>query len=326
MKLRSFRPCLPWAALLLLIMAIFAAVFALYQLPMEPLLYAGALSVMAGLIFLCLRLYALRRQHLLRRQVLGDPALLLEQLPPAEGLLQQDDRAIMEALLHQLRSTRTALDQSLQDNRDYFSAWVHQTKTPLSALRLQLQSEERDEQLLLHTLFQMEQYVDMALSYTRLCHPTKDLVLKEIPLDPIIRSVIRSFAPILIRKRITLHYAGCDALALSDERWLRFMLEQVMSNAAKYTDKGSITITVDVGPCIRITDTGMGIAPEDVPRVFEKGYTGYNGRSDQKATGLGLYLCRLTADMLGHRLSLHSRPGQGTDVCISLCRPALETE
>ncbi len=179
---------------------------------------------------------------------------------------------------------------------------------------------------MLAELFSMEQYVDMALCYTRLNTPTRDLVFRQVSLDTVIRSVIRSFAPMMIHKRIALRYDGCEETVLSDERWLRFMIEQVMSNAVKYTAAGSITLTVAEGPVLTIMDTGIGIAPEDVPRVFEKGYTGYNGRGDQKSTGLGLFLCRQTADMLGHSVSLTSTVGEGTSVSFDLHRASFQVE
>ncbi len=314
---------------LMLLMAAFAAVFAiilkLYRLPAEPVWYASALCALIGLIALAVHFTLWRRRHRERQHTLKDPALLLEELPPPAGLMEQDDRAIMEHLLHGLRDAQTELNRSRQDSQDYFTAWVHQIKTPLSVLRLGLQGEDAHRPLL-NELFTLEQYVDMALCYAQLNNPTKDLVLHQLPLDDAIRSVIREFAPLMIRKRIALRYEGCTVTVLSDERWLRFMLEQVMSNAVKYTSAGHITLTVTEGPLLTIADTGIGIAPEDVPRVFEKGYTGYNGRGNEKSTGLGLYLCRQTADMLGHRVSLTSEMGKGTTVCIDLHREAVQLE
>ncbi len=315
------------AAILALFVLIFAAVFALYGVPAEPVWYAAGLCDLIGIAAIGVHFAHYRKQHLLRQQALKDPVLLLESLPLPENLIGQDDRAIMEALLARLQDARNQLNQSRQDSQDYFSAWVHQIKTPLSVLRLKLQAEDSEEnRTMLGELFSIEQYVDMALCYARLNNPTKDMVLRQIDLDGVIRSVIREYALMMIRKRIVLRYEGCGEMVLSDERWLRFMLEQAMSNAVKYTAKGSITIRVEAGPRVVICDTGIGIAPEDIPRVFEKGYTGYNGRGDQKSTGLGLYLCRRTADMLGHRVSISSEVGEGTAVAFDLHRQMLETE
>ena len=113
---------------------------------------------------------------------------------------------------------------------------------------------------------------------------------------------------------------------LTDEKWLLFIIEQLLSNAVKYTRKGSVTIDVTADKIMRISDTGIGIAPEDIPRIFEKGFTGYNGRVDKKSTGLGLYLCSRTAEKLSHKISVESVPGRGTTVSLDLHRDRLEVE
>ncbi len=317
----------PVIALLILFALVFAGIFVLYRLPPEPVWYAAGLCGLLGSVATAIHFASWCKMHRERQRTLQSPALLLDRLPQPKTLREQDDRAIMEALLSQLRAVQTKLHQSQQDSQDYFSAWVHQIKTPLSALRLELQAEDSPEhRAMLAELFSMEQYVDMALCYTRLSTPTRDLVFKPVALDAAIRSVIHSFAPMMIHKRIALRYGGCEEIVLTDERWLRFMIEQVMSNAVKYTVAGSITLTVTEGPVLTIADTGIGIAPEDVPRVFEKGYTGYNGRGDQKSTGLGLFLCRQTADMLGHSVSLTSTVAEGTTVRFDLHREPLQVE
>ena len=194
-------------------------------------------------------------------------------------------------------------------------------------MRLQLQSEDTPEnRAMLAELFQMEQYVTMALSYARLGNPTKDLVLTRVPLDPVIRQAIRDFAPLLIRKKLRLQYEPTTESALTDSKWLLFILHQLLSNAVKYTERGRVSIRVTSAPAIIVADTGIGIAPEDVPRVFEKGYTGYNGRGGQKSTGLGLYLVHQTAEMLHCRVSLSSRIGEGTSVTIDLHQEELGKE
>ena len=113
---------------------------------------------------------------------------------------------------------------------------------------------------------------------------------------------------------------------LTDEKWLSFIIEQLLSNAVKYTSKGSVTISVDAEKRLTISDTGIGIAGEDLPRIFEKGYTGYNGRVERKSTGIGLYLCKMAADKLGHRLSAESEPGKGSRFTIDLESYPLRTE
>ena len=144
----------------------------------------------------------------------------------------------------------------------------------------------------------------MALSSIRLGEGAADLVIRECDLDEIIRKTVRKYAGQFIRRKIRLVYDGTDMKALTDEKWLSFILEQLLSNAVKYTPEGgTVTIAADRYRRISVTDT--------LPRIFEKGYTGYNGRMDKKSTGIGLYLCRQAADRLGHRLTAASEPGRG---------------
>jgi hypothetical protein len=151
-------------------------------------------------------------------------------------------------------------------------------------------------------------------------------VIQEYELDDIIRQAVRKFAPQFVHGRIRLVYEPVSVRVLTDEKWLLFLIEQLLSNAIKYTPKGTVTITVSPGKVLTVSDTGIGIAPEDLPRIFEKGFTGYNGRADKKATGLGLYLCKQTADKLGIRLWALSKPGEGSAFFLDLHRGRLVVE
>lgn len=162
-------------------------------------------------------------------------------------------------------------------------------------------------------LFKIEQYVEMVLQYLRLNSSINDFVLKEYDLDDIIRQAVRKYAPMFVRKKLTLHYDPVQTKVVTDEKWLVFVLEQVLGNAIKYTASGEISIYME-GGCLVIEDSGIGILPEDLPRIFEKGYTGYNGRSDKKASGIGLYLVRKILNKLGHKILAESEPEKGTKV------------
>ena len=218
---RYLREHLPLAGLLALFAGTFALVLSLYHLPTEPVAYASALCAVMGLIALIWGFVRYRRAHQARAHVLNAPHLLLDELPSPRTLSEADDQAIMQRLLHDVRAAQSDLAAYRQDSTDYFTAWVHQIKTPLSVMRLQLQSEDTPEnRAMLAELFQMEQYVTMALSYARLGNPTKDLVLTRVPLDPLIRQAIRDFAPLLIRKKLRLLNLGDEAMALLREHGL----------------------------------------------------------------------------------------------------------
>ena len=223
--------------------------------------------------------------------------------------------------------------------RDYYSMWVHQIKTPISAMKLLLEAEREELGQLMcdeeqqaafkelsdnldsfeDELFRIEEYVGMALQYQRVSSTENDFVLEKISLDGVIRDTIKKYAKIMIRRHIGINYSGTKKQVYTDEKWLAFILEQILSNAIKYTPQGFVTIETAEEKdrfFITIKDTGIGIKAEDLPRVFEKGYTGYNGHADKKATGIGLYLCRQMADKLGHTIRMESELGKGTKVWI----------
>ena len=151
-------------------------------------------------------------------------------------------------------------------------------------------------------------------------------MIREHDLDAIVRQAVRKFAREFIARKIQLVYEPVNTTVITDEKWLSFVIEQVLSNALKYTPSGSITISLEAPKTLCIRDTGMGIAPEDLPRIFEKGYTGYHGRADKKATGIGLYLCRRVCSNLGHTITAKSTVDLGTTIEIDLSRKKLEVE
>lgn len=190
--------------------------------------------------------------------------------------------------------------------------WAHQIKTPISAMRLLLQQDgEPDRGAMEAELFRIEQYVGMVLGYQKLEGDSSDFVLRKRQLDDIVRGCVRKYARLFIIKKLPLNFEDTKMTVLTDDKWLSFMIEQLLSNALKYTSKGGIRLYAE-GKALVVEDTGIGIAPEDLPRLGERGFTGYNGREDKKSTGLGLYLCRRICDKLGHKLVIESTPGVGT--------------
>ena len=208
-----------------------------------------------------------------------------------------------------------------------YTLWVHQIKTPIAALRLILQDEETNAAKEINVqLFKIEQYVELVLQYLRLESPSTDYHFQQLELVDIIRDSIKKYAPLFIRKRLTLHYEEARCQVLTDAKWLGFVLEQILSNALKYTKEGSISIYLENKKTLVVEDTGIGISPEDLPRIGEKNFTGYIGRQDRKSTGLGLSLCKKILSKLGHTISIESEPGKGTKVSIGLDTAALEAE
>ncbi len=302
--------------------AVFAVVFAMYGITLEAVWYPLLISVLFGAIMLAAGFARSGKRRCGMEQVLSSEALfpdVTDILPRAGSLAEEDYQALIGKMENAYRAKKGEWDAARRDMADYYATWVHQIKAPIAVMKVMLQQEDTPENRELSAeLFRVEQYVEMALCYVRLGEGASDLVIQEYDLDPVIRKAVRKYAGQFIRRKIRLVYEGTDVRVLTDEKWLSFIIEQLLSNAVKYTAEGSVTISVDKGKKLSVTDTGIGISPEDMPRIFEKGYTGYNGRLDKKSTGLGLYLCRKAADRLGHVLTAESEPGKGSRFTIDL--------
>lgn len=298
---------------------IFAFIFSLYELETEAVLYAAGLCTLLGVVVLSVHFFFYKKRHTDCTRMLADISLLIDELPVPKTLMEFDLQNMLYEMRKILEKNLTSWQAERSESMDYYTTWVHQIKTPISVMKMTLQGEDTDENRELSAeLFRIEQYVEMVLSYLRLGSESSDYVIKEYELDGIIKQAIHKYAPQFICRKIRLNYSPCHTLVLTDEKWLLFMIEQILSNSIKYTQKGAVTITVTEDKILKISDTGIGIAAEDLPRIFEKGFTGYNGRSDKKSTGLGLYLCKKAAEHLSHNISAESAPGMGTAISIDL--------
>lgn len=298
---------------------IFTVSFALYGLPLGAVLYPAALCAAAGGIILLLSLRKSRAvcQELSLMQ--HHPADLPDELPAAQSPQEQAYQALLLALHADRQKLKSNMNARYHDMTEYYTVWAHQIKTPIAAIRLALQNEDTPlSRRLTGEVGRVEQYVQMALTYLRLGSDSSDYVIRSCALDDIVRPAVRRFAGEFIQRKIQLNYQMLNYTVITDEKWLGFVVEQVLSNALKYTPQGSVSIYMEPEGVLCIRDTGIGIAPEDLPRVFEKGYTGYNGRSHRKASGLGLYLCREILTRLGHSVSAESQVDHGTTIRIDL--------
>lgn len=227
----------------------------------------------------------------------------------------------IERLERDARLARDRLTGELNDMTDYYSVWAHQIKTPLAAMSLTVQNIEDDtlRQTLQAELVRTEEYVEMVMGYLRLTGDGSDFVFGKYDVGTIIRQEIRRFRTLFMNKKIGIVYEGTGTSAVTDSRWLGFCLGQIISNAVKYSSGGTVTIIEEEGRII-IKDEGIGISPEDLPRIFEKGYTGYNGRSGKKSTGIGLYLVKKSMKAIGGDVEVTSEPGKGTTVFLFLTK------
>ena len=307
----------------------------LYDIPFEKTRYIAEFSG-AG-VFLCLLVdilkYAERWKELKRCIATSDT------YPGMFYTVPGDLEALYRSMIAKMRQEKEELifeDQKrYTEMMDYYGMWAHQIKTPIAAMRILVQSgmdrEENEENQKLFRqlqmeLFKTEQYVEMVLSYLKIGDIAKDMVLERCDLGKVVRQAVKKYSRLFILQKLSLEMGEIAEIVLTDEKWLSFVVEQILSNALKYTKSGSVSIYLEQEGVLVIKDTGIGISAEDLPRIMEKGYTGYNGRIDKHSTGIGLYLCKKVMDKLHHQLRIDSEDGKGTKVVLDLRRTQLDLE
>ena len=303
--------------LFVVFIAIFFFMFYLYNLPLEALIYTGSLCFLAGLIGNVMDFINYRKSYkklkFLEKNIINDR----EDLPKSLDIRIDYYHKIIEKLYEELEKLTQENRQKNTDMVDYYSMWVHQIKTPIAAMNFLLDNEEVDQKNLQQELFKIERYVEMVLTYIRLDSTSLDYVITKINLDEVVKDSVKKYATIFINKKIKLNYVSHETMVISDKKWLGFAFEQILGNSVKYSSTGGeITIETYENRLV-IEDKGIGIKEEDLPRIFEKGFTGFNGRYEKKSSGLGLYLCKKTLDKLGHHIEISSKVGEGTRVEIT---------
>lgn len=307
--------------------AIFLLSFYLYHLPLKAAIYPSCLALLILIAFVAVDYKRLcdRRAELAPIRDLDYD--LVEAMPRALDELERDYQNIIKSLKDEHVRLMDLQNASYNDMISYYTVWAHQIKTPIAAMRLRLQSEDTElTRSLKLDLDRIESYVEMVLTYLRLESRDSDYVIKKHKLDDIIRPSIRKYAGEFIDRKLSLSYEGICESVLTDDKWLAFIIEQLLSNALKYTKEGAIRIYFEEPSMLCIEDSGIGIAKEDLPRIFENGYTGFNGRSDRRASGIGLYLCKRIANNLGCEIKVESKLGSGSKFMIAFGDRNLEIE
>ena len=206
--------------------------------------------------------------------------------------------------------------------REYIETWVHEIKTPIASARLILENDEGYiNKSVLEEIEKVEGFIEQVLFYARSSTVERDYIIKKIPLKNSINSVIRKNANILIEKRVKIQLEDIEKKVYCDSKWIEFILQQIISNSVKYMDKDEKYIKIrclekDKNIILKILDNGIGISEKSIEKVFEKGYTGENGRKYNNSTGMGLYLCKKLCLKLGLGISIKSKLGVGTEVTI----------
>lgn len=306
--------------LFLLCCFVFLSVFYLYGLPVKAAFYPSLVCAFIIAVFLFFDFRKAKKKHALMQLLKKLPDDILTALEPYNTIDDENYRELIRLIREEENSIKSSWHSQIADMTEYYTLWVHQIKTPIAAIRLTLQSEDtKISRQLTDELFRIEQYVEMVLCYLRLDSPSTDYVFKAYELDGIIKQALHRYAGQFIRKNLKLVYTPLEITVTTDEKWLLFVIEQLLSNAVKYTpDGGTIEIGLNSPATLFIRDTGIGIAPGDLPLIFSKGYTGYNGRADKRASGIGLYLCSRICKNLGHGISAESEVGKGSTFYLDL--------
>ncbi len=302
---------------------IFLVIFWLYRLPLDAVGYAFLICTFIGSIGALIDFWHFYKQHRTLVDLQKRVMLSIDELPEATNQSEEDYQKLIKVIHQDKIDLITQKDHDYEEMMEYYTLWAHQIKTPIAAMRLLLSDKEESE--CEEELFKIEQYVEMVLTYLKVDHQGNDFQFEFVDIDSCIKQCIRKYAKLFIRKKLQLNYEARSLQVLTDEKWLCFVIEQLLSNAIKYTPSGYVNIEVKDEMLI-IEDSGIGIQKEDLPRVFEKGFTGYNGRKDKKSSGIGLYLVKQVCNRLGHKISIESELGKYTCVMIDLRHIDLEVE
>lgn len=306
-------------ALLLLYVLSMCTVLLLGYLAQQDTVYVRYACVIISFIFVCLLMgdgARYRRSRRRMEQLHLRTELLPRELPePLDGLAG-DYEAVIRALTQENERLKTESIRQQEEQKEYYTLWVHQIKTPISAMRLLLDKENGEEgKLLKQELFKVDQYADLALKFVKLGDIAGDLIIERCDLNDIARAAVKKYSLLFVYSRLTVSIDPLTRDIPCDRMWLEFILCQLLSNSVKYTHTGGVRIYMEQNALV-VEDTGIGIRKEDLPRIFEKGYTGYNGRMDTRASGIGLYLVKRAADALGIRVEVASELGKGTRVLL----------
>ena len=304
--------------LMIVVEGVFASSYFLFDMPavtvLYPLILSASALIVAGVIDFIITFNKHRK-------------LTQNEISASSDPIEKDYQEIIRKLKEEEAYSRQKTTSDYNNMVEYYTVWAHQIKTPIASMRLQIQSEDTESaRKLMGDLNRIESYVEMVLTFLRLDSDSTDYVIKEYDLDEIIRPAIRKFSREFILKKLKLEYEPVSFKTITDSKWLSFIIEQVISNAVKYTSEGSVRIYMSEPGILCIEDTGVGISEEDLPRIFENGYTGFNGREDKRASGIGLYLCKRISDNLGHKIYAKSKVGEGTKIFLDMRAKKLDVE
>ncbi|ERI89647.1 ATPase/histidine kinase/DNA gyrase B/HSP90 domain protein [Clostridiales bacterium oral taxon 876 str. F0540] len=251
---------------------------------------------------------------------------IINRIPEPRSYSQKLYHNLLEKIYEEQSLKLQKLYDNKKENEEFITSWVHQIKTPITVSRLLIENNlgKANSDVLLsleEELDKIDNYVEQALYNSKIDDFSKDYLISEVSVDRVVKDTVKKHAKNFINKKISVEIKDTELIVLTDKKWLSFILDQILSNSLKYTsNSGKISIYGIKQPKLQklvIEDTGIGITSEDVNRVFDKGFTGYNGRQNYKSTGMGLYLSKKLALKLGHDIIIESEQGKYTRVTIA---------
>ena len=225
-----------------------------------------------------------------------------------------DVRDDNERLFNENKNLKSEMLNKKDDLNAYFLMWLHQIKTPMTVSKLLLEKpDETTNTKLKMQLMYIEQYISMAMNYLKMIDHSTDMDITQVNLDDIIKNLLKKYSLLFIHNHISLEYQSNVTHVISDSQWLTILIEQILSNALKYTENGKISIQyLEDKHALEIRDTGIGIRSEDIPKIFDRGYSGFNGRMNEKSSGLGLYLAKKISERLNIQIEVESKLSKGS--------------
>lgn len=305
------------------VVLVFFVIFVNYGVELRAIIYPSVLTLIMALFLAAFGVIRDKKRHKIVEDIILKKADVDESVfPEPLNAVEDDYLKLIKLLKEEIVNRECEYEEKNRNLSDYYTMWVHQVKTPIASMKLKLsETDSESARLISSDLRRIEQYVDMVLTYVRLNSESTDYVFKKIKADDVIKPSVRKFSHDFISKKLSLSYEGSDIELLTDEKWLGFVIEQLLSNAVKYTKEGGITISVtedDRYAIISIKDTGIGIPAENLPRIFESGYTGLNGRTDSHSSGIGLYICKKICDNLGITVKVLSEVSKGSEFLLMI--------
>ncbi|PKE43518.1 sensor histidine kinase [Macrococcoides caseolyticum] len=274
--------------IIIVLSLLFGLIMMLYNTPLEGIVLTAGIIIFLGIIYFSYSMMIYKKVCTV-----------------------QEENLQLKEEIQDIRNEKIEYQSEIES---YFLLWVHQMKTPITASKLLLEAEDiQTISQMRHEILQIDNYTNLALSYLKLMNEKTDMVFMEVRMDDLITPLIKRYSIQFIHNDTKLHYEKIYDSVLTDAKWTSVMIEQILNNALKYARGKNIWIKYsEAENILSVKDDGIGINTSDLPKIFEKGFSGYNGRLNDKSSGIGLYIVKTIARRMNVSVSVASELGKGT--------------